>query len=351
MENCKFGLNDHKPFLGNKEKNHHHHEKHKLNFKQNDVTSYKKHKFSFHEHNEHLKDGDTCGHDHGTSGHSHDHRGTDKKVLKWALAITLITMFLEFFYGFLSNSLALISDAIHMFTHSFALIISLVAIIIASKKAPLSKTFGFYRIEVLAAFINGITIILSIAWIIYEAIERFFNPQMIDIKTAMIVAVIGLVINIITGVILMQGDKNNINLKSAFVHMLSDALSSVAIIIGYVVIYFTSWYFIDMILAVIVAIVIAKWAIDILKNSINTLMESSPLDINDVKQFIERHKEVLELHDVHIWEITQDMYNMTAHVKINKESLENYEQLLHEINHELKEKYKIVHTTFQFEWE
>ena len=99
------------------------------------------------------------------------------------------------------------------------------------------------------------------------------------------------------------------------------------------------------------ACVIAKWAIDILKNSVNTLMESSPLDITEVKEFIEKHKEVLELHDVHIWEITQDMYNMTAHVKINKKSLENYEQLLHEINHELKDKYKIVHTTFQFEWE
>ena len=319
MENCKFGLNGHKPFINNKDTHHHEHHNHEQE----------------HEHHE----------------HTHDHRGTDKKVLKWALSITLITMFLEFFYGFLSNSLALISDAIHMFTHSFALIISLLAIIIASKKAPVSKTFGLYRTEVIAAFVNGITIILSIAWIVYEAVERFFNPQIIDIKTAMIVAVIGLIINIITGVILMQGDKNNINLKSAFVHMLSDALSSVAIILGYVVIYFTSWYFIDMILAVIVAIVIAKWAIDILKNSINTLMESSPLDINDVKQFIERHKEVLELHDVHIWEITQDMYNMTAHVKINKESLENYEQLLHEINHELKEKYKIVHTTFQFEWE
>ncbi|MBY0541037.1 MAG: cation diffusion facilitator family transporter [Campylobacterales bacterium] len=329
MEDCKFGLNDHKPFL--KDKNNHHNHNHEHN----------------HEHNHQSA---SCSHEDEHS-HSHDHRGTDKKVLKWALSITLITMFLEFFYGFLSNSLALISDAIHMFTHSFALIISLVAIIIASKKAPLSKTFGFYRTEVLAAFVNGITIILSIAWIIYEAILRFFNPQIIDIKTAMIVAIIGLVINIITGFILMQGDKNNINLKSAFVHMLSDALSSVAIIIGYVVIYFTQWYFIDIILAVIVAIVIAKWAIDILKNSINTLMESSPLDINEVKQFIEKHKEVLELHDVHIWEITQDMYNMTAHVKINKESLENYEQLMHEINHELKDKYKIVHTTFQFEWE
>ncbi|MGE0050912.1 MAG: cation diffusion facilitator family transporter [Arcobacter sp.] len=320
MENCKFGLNDHKPFF--KEESHHHHH-----------------------------DEENCSHHHEHEhGHSHDHRGTDKKVLKWALSITLITMFLEFFYGFLSNSLALISDAIHMFTHSFALIISLIAIILASKKAPLSKTFGFYRTEVLAAFINGITIVLSIIWILYEAVERFLNPQTIDIKTAMIVAIIGLVINIITGVILMQGDKNNINLKSAFVHMLSDALSSVAIIIGYIIIYFTSWYFIDVILAVIVAIVIGKWAIDILKNSTNTLLESSPLDITIVKEFIERNKKVIELHDIHIWEITQDMYNMTAHVKIDKKDLEEYENILHEINHDLKEKFKIVHTTFQFEW-
>ena len=328
MENCKFGLNEHKPFLKGKDNHHHGH----------------------HHHNHHSHHhAESCSHDHEHE-HSHDHRGTDKKVLKWALSITLVTMFLEFFYGFLSNSLALISDAIHMFTHSFALIISLVAIIIASKKAPLSKTFGFYRTEVLAAFVNGITIILSIVWIVYEAIERFFNPQIIDIKTAMIVAIIGLVINIITGFILMQGDKENINLKSAFVHMLSDALSSVAIIIGYVVIYFTQWYFIDIILAVIVACVIAKWAIDILKNSVNTLMESSPLDITEVKEFIEKHKEVLELHDVHIWEITQDMYNMTAHVKIDKDYLNDYEEILHKINRNLKEKFKIVHTTFQFEW-
>lgn len=322
MENCKFGLNDHKPFL--KEESHHHHH-----------------------------DGENCSHHHDHEhehGHSHDHRGTDKKVLKWALSITLITMFLEFFYGFLSNSLALISDAIHMFTHSFALIISLIAIILASKKAPLSKTFGFYRTEVIAAFINGITIVLSIVWILYEAVMRFLNPQIIDIKTAMIVAIIGLIINIITGVILMQGDKNNINLKSAFVHMLSDALSSVAIIIGYIVIYFTSWYFIDVILAVIVAIVIGKWAIDILKNSTNTLLESSPLDISVVKEFIEKNEKVIELHDIHIWEITQDMYNMTAHVKIDKKDLEDYENILHGINHDLKEKFKIVHTTFQFEF-
>lgn len=321
MKTCKFGLNDHQPYLENKEHHHHHHD--------NDEA---------HHHHDHEH------------GHSHDHRGMDKKVLKWALSITLITMFLEFFYGFLSNSLALISDAIHMFTHSFALIISLVAIIIANKKAPINKTFGYYRVEVIAAFVNGITIVLSIFWIIYEAIQRFLNPQIIDIKTALIVAIIGLLVNILTGVILMQGDRENINLKSAFVHMLSDALSSVAIIIGYIVIYYTSWYLIDVVLAVMVALVIGRWAMQILKASINTLMESSPLDLNEVQKFIEKHDKVIELHDVHIWEITQDMYNMTAHVKIDKSSLENYEKLLHEINHDLKERFKIVHTTFQFEW-
>ncbi|MGJ0344235.1 cation diffusion facilitator family transporter [Aliarcobacter cryaerophilus] len=331
MVNCKFGLNEHKPFISKKPVHHHRHDKSNQNIIEKEQYIHS------HDHENHV-------HNH------HEHRGTDKKVLKWALSITLITMFLEFFYGFLSNSLALISDAIHMFTHSFALIVSLLAIIIASKTAPISKTFGYYRAEVLAAFVNGITILLSIAWIIYEAVERFMNPQIIDIKTAIIVAIIGLVVNIITGIILMQGDKNNINLKSAFIHMLSDALSSVAIIIGYIVIYFTSWYFVDIILALIVSIVILKWAIDILKTSTNTLLESSPVDINDVKQYIEKNEKVLELHDIHIWEITQDMYNMTAHIKIDKKDLENYEEILHKINHNLKEKFKIVHTTFQFEW-
>ncbi|MGB5919510.1 cation diffusion facilitator family transporter [Arcobacter sp.] len=326
METCKFGLNDHKPFLD--DKNHHDHE---------------------HEHHH----GHNCSHSHEkehSHDHSHDHRGTDKKVLKWALGITLITMFAEFFYGFLSNSLALVSDAIHMFTHSFALIISLLAIIIASKQAPLEKTFGYYRAEVLAAFINGITIVLSILWIVYEAIERFLNPEVIDIKIAMIVATVGLIVNIITGVILMQGDKNNINLKSSFIHMLSDALSSVAIIIGYIIIYFTNWYFVDIILAILVALVIGKWAIGILKSSTNTLMETSPVEIESVKNFIEKKDKVIELHDVHIWEITQDMYNMTAHVKIDSKYIDNYEDILHNINHDLKKKFKIVHTTFQFEW-
>lgn len=324
-KSCKLGLCEHKPYLENKDEHKEH-----------------THHHCSHGHSEHS-------HEH-SHAHVHDHRGGDKKVLKWALGITIVTMFLEFFYGFLSNSLALISDAIHMFTHSFALIISLVAIIIASKKAPKNKTFGYYRVEVIAAFVNGLTIVLSIVWIIYEAIERYLNPKIIDIKMALIVAIIGLVVNVITGYILMQGDKENINLKSSFVHMLADALSSVAIILGYIIIYYTSWYWLDMALALMVSVIIGKWALNVLKDSTNTLLEASPVDIDEVKAFIEKNENVYELHDMHIWEITGDMYVLSAHAKIKKDALDEYEDLLKNINKGLKEKYKIVHSTFQFEW-
>ncbi len=307
MYDCNIGLNSHKPKIN--DTNHYHH----------------------HEDNEH---------------HHHEHRTQDKKVLKIALIITFITMIIEFIFGFLSNSLALISDAIHMFTHSFALIISLVAIIIANKSAPLNNSFGYYRIEVLAAFINGLTIILSIFWILYEAADRYLNPSQIDLKTAGFIAIVGLLVNIITGIILMQGDKENINLKSAFIHMLNDALSSVAIIIGYIVIYYTSWYFIDILLALLVSVIIAKWAYTVLKQSINTLMENSPIDIKEVKSYVERkHSDILNIHDIHIWEITQNMYNMTAHILIEKKDLENYESILDELNHTLEDKFSIIHST------
>ena len=312
MKNCSFGSHEHKPLI--KKQHCHHHDKH-----------------------EHS--------------HSHDHRGEDKKVLKIALIITFITMIAEFVTGFIGNSLALISDAIHMFTHSFALIISLIAIIIANKKAPLEKTFGYYRIEVLAAFVNGITIVLSIFWILYEAVERFLNPQIIDLNISMIVASIGLVVNIITGVILMQGDRNNINLKSAFMHMLADALSSVAIIVGYIVIYYTNWYFIDMLLALMVSAVIGKWAYGILKDSINTLLESSPVDIQEVKKCITNlNPAILDVHDIHVWEITQGMFNITAHIKIDNNYLDKNKELIDEINHKIKHDYNIAHSTFQLEW-
>ena len=283
--------------------------------------------------------------------HSHGFRTLDKKLLKIALIITFITMIIELIAGIFANSLALISDAIHMFTHSFALAISLIAIVLASKPAPLQKTFGYYRIEIVAAFINGLTIALSVIWIIYEAIERFINPEIIDMKITIITAIIGLIVNIVTGVILMQGDRDNINLKSAFLHMLADALSSVAIVIGAIIVLFTNWYIIDTILALLVALIIAKWSYTLLRDSINILLETSPIEINSVKEFLEENENIIEAHDIHIWEITNNMYNLTAHIKLKSDSIDKYHKLIKELSHKLEHKFFIIHTTFQPEWD
>lgn len=296
-----------------------------------------KHNHDHHDHHEHDE-------------HTHDFRSLDKKVLKIGFFITLFAMVVEIIAGVLSNSLALISDAIHMFTHTFALGLSLVAIIVATTKRSKNKTFGYYRFEVIAAFINGITIAISVVWILYEAIHRLLNPGSIDIKMMLIFATFGLIVNIITGVILFKGDRENINVKSAFFHMLADAASSVAIIIGGVIIYFTNFYIIDTILALIVATLIGRWSYTLLKESTNILLESSPLDIDEVKMYIEKNSNFIEAHDLHIVQITHNMNTLSAHVVMDKSRYFDFEQIVEELNHKLLDKYNITHTVFQPEY-
>lgn len=322
MEKCLFGCHDHAPIAGD---DHHHH----------------------HDHDDHEHD---HGHEHGHD-HSHDYRSVDRRVLGISLLITFSTMIVEIVYGLLAGSLALISDAIHMFTHSFALGISWLAIVMASRKAPASKTFGYHRLEVLAAFINALTIGLSVLWILYEAVDRFINPMEIEAGTTMTVAFIGLVVNVVTGVILMKGDMTNVNLRSAFFHMMADTVSSLAIVIGAVVIYFTDWYIIDPILALMVAGVIAKWSYGLFKSSVNVLLEASPVDIDEVADYLTgRYENLKDIHDIHIWEVTHKMYCMSAHIAINCEDKDCYHDLVLEIHHDLKQRFKIGHVTLQPEY-
>lgn len=316
MEKCIFGTHVHAPLA---DETHHHHE---------------------HSHD----------HDHDHS-HSHDYRSVDKRVLGVALFITFSAMILEIVFGLIAGSLALISDAIHMFTHSFALGISYFAIVLSHKKAPAEKTFGYHRMEILAAFVNAITIGLSVIWILYEAFDRFMNPQPLEAGISIVVAFIGLAVNVITGIILMKGDMTNINLRSAFLHMMADTLSSVAIVIGIAVIYFTGWVIIDPIIAVLVAFVIAKWSYSLFKGSVNVLLEASPLDVNELEEFISSsHDHIDHVHDLHVWEVTHRMYCLTAHIAINSDEKESYNIIVEKLTEELREKYAIGHVTFQPEW-
>ena len=295
-------------------------------------------------------------HDAHDTGHAHEHthayRAHDKSLLLTCFVITVTTMMVEIVGGLLTHSLALVSDGIHMFTHAFALAISWGAIMLASRPANMEKTFGYYRVEVVAAFVNGLTILGSAVWIVVEGVARLITPEPVAIGTTLVIAIAGLVVNIITGAILMRGDQGNLNIRSAFLHMLTDTLSSVAIIIGLIVIHYTGWQIIDPLLALIVAVLIVKWAWTLLRESLHVLMEGSPIEVGELKSYVlNQFPEILDIHDVHVWQISQRFNCLTAHVRITPEAVADYAALVARVNQSLREKFDVGHTNLQPEWD
>jgi len=283
--------------------------------------------------------------------HNHEHHDIgDKKLLTISFVITFVVMIVEIAGGIYVNSLALISDAIHMFTHAFALGLSLFALVVSTKKIDNKKSFGYFRAEVLAAFINGLTIALSVIWIVYEAVIRFLNPEAILATATIMIAALGLVVNIITGLILLKANHDNINIKSAFLHMLADTFSSAAIIIGAIIIYYTHFYILDTVLALVVAVVIAKWAKGLLSDSVHVLLEGSPYDVDSIKEAILAEFEYIEdVHDIHCWEISHNYYYLTCHILLDKADEELYDKTISEVSEFLECKFIIAHTTIQIE--
>jgi cobalt-zinc-cadmium efflux system protein len=282
-----------------------------------------------------------------------EYRSLEKKKLKTAILITGITMLIEIAGGIVTNSLALLSDAGHMFTHFFALAISAAAIVCADKPVCHHRTFGFYRVEILAALFNSLFIFGITVWIFIEAVNRIMYPKQVVSLDMFIIALIGLVVNIITAWILHGVSKESLNIKSAFLHMLSDAFSSVAIVIGAIIIYFTGFNIIDPILSIIIALIIAFWAWGLFKDSVNILLEFAPkgMDSDKVRQaLLADIKEIEEITDIHIWEITTKMYSMTAHVKIRGDKqCVDIKGLLSRIKQLVNDKFDIEHTTIELD--
>lgn len=276
-----------------------------------------------------------------------------KKKLILAMAITFMVMLIEIIGGFLTNSLALLSDAGHMFTHFFSLLVSFFAIIYASRDPCCHRTFGFYRIEILAALFNSVFLFFVSGWIIYEGIIRIFSPLNILIKEMFSIAVLGLVANLASAFILKESAKGDINIKGAFLHVLGDTFSSVAIVVGAGVIYFTGWVFIDPLLSVIIALLIFIWGWELFKDSINILLEGTPKGINseEVSSVIkETVPQIEEVVDLHIWEITSQMYSLTAHIRFfDNLSKQEIKEHLKKIKKVLNERFDIEHTTIEVE--
>ncbi|RJP29579.1 MAG: cation transporter [Candidatus Omnitrophota bacterium] len=284
--------------------------------------------------------------------HTHHNRIVKISRLRLAIAFTGLGMVIEIIGGFMSNSLALISDAGHMLTHMFALGMSYFALLLSGRPATKKRTYGYYRAEVLAAFINGIVLILISFYLIYEAILRFISPEPIKISEMLLVAVIGLAINGTSTFLLAKVSNHDLNIRSALLHEIGDMISSVAVVAAGIIIFYTGNYIVDPILSLFICLLIIIWAVKLLIDSGNILLESAPkhLDIDAVIAALKSEiKGVYEVHHVHAWTISSSMYALTAHVVIEDCSISQANELLKHINNLVKEKFHISHTNIQFE--
>lgn len=288
----------------------------------------------------------------GGTDNQNEAESSNTKKLKIVLIIVSVFIVVEIFTGIYSNSLALISDAGHMFTDAAGIGFSLFAIVFSSKKfiTP-QKTYGFYRLEILAALINSIITLLLSLFIIYHAYLRIFGNQQLEIHVGplFVVAVSGLIINLICMKILHHHDKHDLNMEGAYLEVLKDFLGSIAVIISTIIILFTGHYVVDPIISVGLAVLIWPRTWSLLKRSIHILMEGVPPHISYelIKKSILEIKGVSGVFDLHIWKITTGFDALTTHVTVY--DLSKSQSILKEIQSMLEKKFNIIHTTIQIE--
>jgi cobalt-zinc-cadmium efflux system protein len=289
-------------------------------------------------------------HDHSTTNEHHD---SSSRGLGIALIITLVIMVVEFVGGIMSHSLALTSDAGHMLVDVLALGLSVVALNLAKKPATSTRTYGFHRAEIMAALTNGVTLVLIAAYIFYEAYQRLHNPPTVQTSLMLVVAIVGLIANLITMRLLHHERNSNLNVRAAFFHVLGDMISSVGVIAGGIIIAFSGWKIVDPIIAILIGVIILWGAFSLVRESVDILMETVPkqIQLDKVTETIKSVKGVVELHDIHIWTITSGIYALSTHILIQDQMLSYTSEIIATINRELEQKFNIAHTTFQLECE
>ncbi|MGC3874627.1 cation diffusion facilitator family transporter [Halomonas sp. GXIMD04776] len=300
---------------------------------------------------------DSHDHAHHGHGHSHDHdhaptvtADSEKRVF-WAMLLTAGFMIAEFVGGIISGSLALLADAGHMFSDSASLAMALVAFRLSARSPDRQRTFGYRRFQVLAAFVNGLTLFAIALWIFYSAIDRLMSPVDVMAGPMMTIAVIGLFVNIVAFVVLHRGDSDNINLRGAAMHVLGDLLGSVAAIAAALIIMFTGWNAADPILSVLAAGLILRAAWQILRRSAHTLLEGTPdgVEVAEIRTALESIDEVESLHDVHLWGLTPQDPLLSLHLVVCDGADHAY--VLKQAYTVLRERFGITHATLQLEGE
>ncbi|CAN5487031.1 CDF family zinc transporter CzcD [soil metagenome] len=285
--------------------------------------------------------------------HSHDHShgaNSSERALTMALALTTVFLLVELVGGIVTQSLALISDAAHMFTDTAALAISLAAIRISRKAADDKRTFGYHRFEILAAAFNAMLLFGVAVYIIYEAYLRLKSPPSIQSTGMLVIAVIGMVVNLISMKILTGGKDSSLNVKGAYLEVWADMIGSIGVILGAVVIRFTGWVWVDSLVAVLIGLWVIPRTWTLLKSSVNILLEGTPegLDMDEVRNALTTAPGVESIHDLHAWSVTSGKVSLTVHVVVT-EDFDAQVVVLPELRRRLLEQFGIAHVTIQCE--
>ncbi len=290
-------------------------------------------------------------HDHDHSHHTTPHTGQDsQRRLFWAILLTGGFMVAEVVGGILSGSLALLADAGHMLTDTAALALAWFAARISRRPADAKRSFGYHRVQILAAFVNGLTLIAIVVWILIEAIRRLLSPVEVMGTPMLVIAALGLLVNVVVFAILHFGDRDNLNIRGAALHVLGDLLGSVAAIVAALVILATGWMPIDPLLSVLVAMLILRSAWKLTRESGHILLEGAPNDLDAAtlrREIPEQLEAVCNVHHVHVWSLTPGRHLVSLHAAIDEG--EDRQAALVAIRTLLVERYGLDHATIQLE--
>lgn len=292
---------------------------------------------------------------HNESPHETHHNegvgGGNLTKVQIALVLTGVFMIVELVGGILSGSLALLADAGHMFTDTMALSLAAFAFHVSARPADSRRSFGYHRFQIIAAFVNGLSLLVIVAWILFEAVQRMLDPPDVIGRTMLIIACGGFVINIIAFYVLHSGDQENLNIRGAVLHVLGDLLGSAAAIVAAIVILLTGWMPIDPILSVLVAGLLLRSGWHLVRRSVHILLEGVPdwLDLEDLKEkIVAAVPEVVEVHHVHAWGLTPQHPMLTMHVVLDEEP-NNTTDIIRRVKETLCRDFAVTHSTIEIE--
>jgi len=292
------------------------------------------------------------GHHHNHD-HGHHHYQVEGKNLLFSIVLNLVITIAQVIGGLISGSLALISDALHNFSDVLSLIFSYVAHKLSKKKASVNQTFGYKRAELIAAFVNAMTLIIVALFLVYGAIERFFNPQFIASELVIWLSILGIVVNGLSALMLKNDADKNLNMKSAYLHLFTDMLASVAVLVGGLLMKYYQWFWVDSVMTLVIAIYLIVVGFDLLKTSTQMLMLFTPvhIDINEIISEVHKIKGVEKLHHIHVWHLNDDELHLEAHLDCSEDlKMSEFNEILHKMEHVLLDKFQINHINIQPEY-